>query len=326
MEECDLNKTKEITEAGLFAALLVVIITGVFYIPLLGGIMMLFVPVPIVVLSMRVKPLYVTASTAVAILLSSMLVTLPSAVSIGAFAFCIGLPVGLGFKRKMDGLTIFFIGTVGAAVGFFITLELIELVSGLSFIGMMEQSTPAVVDTYTQMFAAVEELGVSNTLSQEEIKKVLDDGIFAFKLLLPSLIIMSSMMYAIINMLMSIQIFKRIKIDYKPLGKFESFRYPKHVAYGAMGMMLLAFILGTLEYIDSQLITANFLYLFQMIFAIEGASLIYYFIKKRSGKGMAVVVILLVFVMGLAQLLAYLGFFDVMMDLRRLDQMKQNKD
>ena len=69
MEECDLNKTKEITEAGLFAALLVVIITGVFYIPLLGGIMMLFVPVPIVILTMRVKPLYVTASTAVAILL-----------------------------------------------------------------------------------------------------------------------------------------------------------------------------------------------------------------------------------------------------------------
>lgn len=321
-----MNKTKEITEAGLFAALLVVVITGVYYIPLLGGILLMFAPVTIVILTMRVKPLYVATSTAVGILLAGMLITIPSSVAIGAFAFCIGMPIGLGLKQRYNGLTIFFMGTVGAAIGFFISLELVELVTGISFIGLLEESFPVSMDIQAQMSAMFEDLGVKNSYSAEEFKKVLDEGLFALKLLFPSLIIMSSMIYSIINLLMSVQILKRLKIEHNPLGKFESFRYPKHVAYGSMGMMLLIFVMGTLKFVDSQLITANFLYIFQMVFAVEGASLIYYFIKNRSGKGMAIVVIVLVFLMGMAQLVAYLGFFDVMMDLRKIDRVKQNKD
>lgn len=118
MEECDLNKTKEITEAGLFAALLVVIITGVFYIPLLGGIMMLFVPVPIVILTMRVKPLYATASTVVGDITFQCTCDFTQC---GLYrGFCLHRPSCRNWDQtKNDGLSIFFIGTVGAAVGFF---------------------------------------------------------------------------------------------------------------------------------------------------------------------------------------------------------------
>jgi uncharacterized protein YybS (DUF2232 family) len=81
-----LSRTREITEAGLFAALIAVLIIAAFYIPVIGSIMGMFLPLPVIILTMKNRPVYVVVSAVVAIILAGMAVTFISSIALGGMA------------------------------------------------------------------------------------------------------------------------------------------------------------------------------------------------------------------------------------------------
>lgn len=315
-----MNKTREITEAGLFAAVIAVMIIAAYYIPLLGSIMGMFLPIPIIVLSQKSKPIFVIAASVIGIALSGIFVSIISSLALGVPGLLIGVPMGWTIKHQKSNLMTWLVGTVFATLGFTLLFASAEALTGITIMENLKQSFAMSMDFQTDLSAAVGDLGVDTQTSLEETKKLFDDMLYAMQLLMPAILIVISMFSSAANLVFSHQVLKRMRIDHMPLGTFDTFRYPKHVAYGGMGMILLAYFVGLAGLVDSQLITANFSYLFTMIFCIQGLSLIYYFVKKNSGKSLGVVIVIILMLLGLQQFIAFLGFFDVLMDVRKFDK------
>ena len=320
-----MSRTREITEAGLFAALIAVLIIASFYIPVLGSIMGMFLPLPVIVLTMKNKPIYVIASCIVAIILAGMAVTFISSIALGGMALIVGFPMGLALKYKKKNLVTLLIGTLCAAAGFFIVFSLVEFTTGITLMQTIEESFKMSMDIQTGLTSAVEGLGVDSEASLVEAQNLMDNMLYLMKLVMPALMMVMAMFYSAANLVLSHQILKRLNIDRVPLGTFDQFRYPKHLAYGSLGMMLLAFLLGYFKVVDAQLITSNFAYLFMVIFSIQGMSLIYYWMKKRTGKASGFVLIILLAFLGFIQYIAFLGFFDVLMDIRKYDKKQRSE-
>jgi Predicted membrane protein len=320
VEVVPLNKTRQITEAGLFAALLTVLIIGTFYIPVIGSVTALFLPVPIIVLTMKNKPLYVLMAAIASIIISGLVVTFISSISLGGIALVVGLPMGLSMKKKNSNLTTLLVGSLGAAASFIAIFTVMEWLTGITLLGMVEESFKISLDLQAGLNSAADGLGMSTAGSIEEVQKMFDQMLYLMKLIMPALVLIMSFFYGAVNQAFSVQVMKRMKIDHVALGQFDEFKYPKHLAYGGMGMMVLAYLIGYLGYADSELIIANFTYLFLMVFAVQGMSLIYYYMKKRSGKALGIAVIVILLLLGFMQYISFLGFFDVMIDLRKIDK------
>ncbi|GAB6107460.1 YybS family protein [Fusibacter bizertensis] len=315
-----MNKTRQITEAGLFAALLTVLIIGTFYIPVIGNVLALFLPTPVIILTMKNKPLYVIMAAAASIIISGIAITFISSMALGGIALVVGLPMGLAMKKKSSNLMTLLVGSVGAAISFFVVFSILEWLTGITMIGMVEDSFKISMELQTSINSAADGLGVNTAGSLDDVQEMFDQMIYLMKLIMPALVLILSFFYSAANQIFSIQLMKRMNIDHIALGNFDEFRYPKHLAYGGLGMMVLAYLLSYLGYVDSKLIIANFTYLFMMIFSVQGVSLIYYYMKKRSGKALGVIVIVILLLFGFLQYIAYLGFFDVMVDLRKKDK------
>jgi uncharacterized protein YybS (DUF2232 family) len=182
------------------------------------------------------------------------------------------------------------------------------------------------MDIQDGLTSAVEGLGVNTADSLEEAQKLLDEMLRLMKLILPAMMLMFSMFYTGANLILSHQVLKRLRIEHLPIGPFERFKYPKHVAYGSVGMIFLSYFIGLSGLVDSELLSANFAYIFMTVFSINGMAVIYYYLKRRMGKTPAVLMIVLLLVIGLMNYVAFLGFFDVVMDLRKLEKSEKSSN
>lgn len=315
-----MNNTKQITEAGLFAAIIAVMIIGSFYIPVIGSVMGLFLPVPVVILTVKNRPILVVASTVVAIILSGFVVSILSSMTMGLTALLVGLPLGYAIKKKMSNMIALLIGTIGAAISFLVVFEILEITTGITLLQTIEESFTMSMDIQDGLTSAVERLGVNTTGSLEEAQKLLDEMLRLMKLILPAMMLMFSMFYTAANLVLSHQVLKRLRLEHIPIGPFENFKYPKHVAYGSVGMIFLSYFIGLSGLVDSELLSANFAYIFMTVFSINGMAVIFYYLKRRMGKVPAVLMIVLLLIIGLMNYIAFLGFFDVVMDLRKLEK------
>lgn len=318
-----MNKTREITEAGIFAAILAVFMIGAFYIPILGGVMVILLPLPVLILTLRNRLLYVVVATFVSGLIASMFVTLISGMGFSVLALLVGIPLGLGIKNRWEGLVTILIGGLGALIAFLIVYQLIEAVTGLSLYATIEQSLIRSMEMQSGMLSGIETVGnqnVEDILMQSEA--LIEELLFLLGLLFPSIMLMSGVFYSMINFIFAPRVLKRLNMPYPVLKPFSAFTYPKHFAYGASAMLLLAWFVGYLGLTDPTLVQANFTYLFFIVFFIQALALIYGVLRLRFVKPISVVfTILLVFVIPM-QLLSLVGFFDVLFNLRKLNLKK----
>lgn len=309
-----MNKTREIAEAGLFAALIAIMIIGAYFVPLAGSLITMFLPLPIIVLTMKNKVVNVVFAAIVGIVVSGMFITFVGSVPLGGIALMVGLPIGLAMRYKQKTLVTILVGTVFGTAAFIAIFALIEQFTGVSLFQIIEESFKLSAEMQGELTAI---LGAESTTATADAQKLLSDMLYLIKLIMPAFMIVFSMFYAMLNVVMAHQILKRLRIDHIPLGRFEDFSYPKHLAYGSMGMLVLSYIVGAMGLVDLELITTNFAFLFTNIFVVQGFAVIYFFMKGRVGKVTSIVIIVLLSVFGLMQYISFLGFFDVLMDLRK---------
>lgn len=309
-----MNKTREIAEAGLFAALIALMIIGAYFVPLAGSLITMFLPLPIIVLTMKNRIVNVVFAALVGIIVSGIFITFIGSIPLGGIALLVGLPIGLAMRNKQKTLVTILIGTVFGTVAFVAIFALIEQFTGISLLQIIEESFSLSAEMQGELSAI---LGADSTTAAADAQKLLSDMLYLIKLIMPAFMMVFAMFYAMINVVMAHQILKRLRIEHTPLGRFEDFTYPKHLAYGSMGMLILSYVVGAMGLVDLELITTNFAFLFTNIFVIQGFAVIYFYMKGKVGKATSIVIIVLLSVFGLMQYISFLGFFDVLMELRK---------
>ena len=322
MEVFHLNKTREIVEAGLFSVIIAIGMILMFYLPIGQSIIAVLLPMPVVIMMIRNRASYAILAVICATLVSGFMITFVASLTLGILVLASGYPLGLAIKKRASNLRSLLIGTLGVLLGILLMFTMTELITGISMKESMNEMFKMTEEMQTELLKYSSNLGESSEKTNAEMKSILKSLILTMKMLMPSILIIFSMLIAAVNLVFSKMIMKRLKIDHVPLGKFEDFRYPKHLAYGSAAMLGLAFIVGKLGLISTEALLSNFIYLFTIVFSIQGIALIYSFMKKGAGKVGSVLLIVLLAFIGLFQYISFLGFFDVLIDIRNISKKK----
>lgn len=299
---------------------MVLFMIGTFYIPVLGSLMAIFLPLPVMVLTIKNRVPYVIVATLVASLLAGMLITIISSFGMGVMALMVGLPLGLGIKHKKEGFFTVIFGAMGAMIGFYVTFSLLELITGIGLYETIDLTLRESFEMQRTMLTASSALSPENVaMALEQVERTTEQLLTMLALLFPSIMLLMSVMYAWINYAFAPKVLRRLRLESPESKPFSEFTYPRHFAYGASGMLALAWLLGALKLIDPILIMSNFSYLFHMIFLIQALAVIYAYFKKKMQKGPSVLLTVLVVAFIPFQFLSFLGFFDVLFNFRKLN-------
>jgi len=312
------NRTKQVVEAGLFAAIMVLLMVGSFYLPIIGMLIFFVIPLPVIILTIRNTLPNVIVATVVATMIASAMVTIVYGVGIGVLALTVGLPLGIAFKNKFFATKSIALGGFGALIGFFLVIVVMQSLMGLSIYDQLDEMFEMSSEMQQQMTSVLGTL--NNTSVDDSIAQTAllwDNMKYMMKLIFPSAMILFSIVYSLGNYLFARPILKRLNISVVPMGSFKDFSYPKHMAYGSGLILILAYIVGIAGLADPELVFTNFLYLFLMVFSVQGLALIYFFLLRYMPRGIAIVLLVIFGMSSVLQYISLIGFLDVIIGIRK---------
>jgi len=312
------NRTKQVVEAGLFSAIMVLLMVGSFYLPIIGTLIFFVIPLPVIILTIRNTLANVIVATVVATMIASALVTIVYGVGIGVLALTVGLPLGIAFKNKFSAIKSIAFGGLGSLIGFFLVIVVMQSLMGLSIYDQLDEMFELSSEMQQQMTGALSSLNnssVDESIAQTEV--LWDNMKYMMKLIFPSAMILFSLVYSLGNYMFARPVLKRINISVVTMGNFKDFTYPKHMAYGSGLMLVLAYIVGATGLVDPELVFTNFLYLFLMVFSVQGLALIYFFLLRYMPRGIAVVFLIIFGMSRFLYYISFIGFLDVIIGIRK---------
>lgn len=208
------------------------------------------------------------------------------------------------------------VSTLVSLVSFLLVLSLMKDASGVSIVHQLEESFTQIINTQIEALKDMQ-------LSQYEILQIEDfwEGAFKYVLLImPSLIIIFSLITAYINYFISSVVLRKIGYGVVSIPRFSKFNLPSNVLLGTGIMLLGAFLLKwfKLPYYDTVLL--NIMALASFVFFVQGLSVIDYRLIKRDIGRIFRILILLFFILVLpvSGIITFIGILDVILDFRKL--------
>ncbi len=278
-----------------------------FFIPLLGPLLLWVLPIPFIVNVLR-NGRNASIYMLIAALVISFLFTLPAVLLSWTFA-SVGLVLGELYRRKRSAFQILLGGTLTYIGNFLLLYILVVVFTGLNPIVESIDAMKDMVNQLQQMpgFGAQNEDQVASLFEQLEFVKYL----------IPSMLIIGAIFFAMITQLIANLILKRLKYEVSPWKPFHEWSLPKSLIFYYLIVLILALI-GLEEGTTLFLLVANLQLLLENAMILQGFTVIYAFSKIKGWKLVVPILItvgsfLLMFPL---QLVKLLGIFDLGLNLR----------
>jgi len=214
----------------------------------------------------------------------------------------LGIAMGLTVKRGYDFPEILLVNTLVSLFSKFVLLGVVLLATGKN--------------PLTENLLLLEET-VRRTPWVGQNLPGAGDLVSLIKLVMPALLIVASLFDTGCNFLLGRWIGKRIGLAFPEVPPFSEWRLPRSVFWAfVLGWVFILFggtsLLGRIG-VNVQVVT-------QLLFLLEGLSLVYYFLEKyiRSRAVRVAILVFLLFQPLFSFLLSWLGVFDVFIDFRKL--------
>jgi len=318
--------TKALVEGAIFAGVTAVLGVLYYYMQYLGIIAMVW-PVPVIIVGYR-NGLKASILSALSAGLIVSLVTQPL-VGVGLLAG-FGLPgvlMGYMIKKKVNPYIIVLICglvlSITMAGEFLISLtasgiDMADFLAGID--SALKQQLEMLLDIYKRF-------GITET-DLQTMKDNLDQIIRMMKLIFPSSLVLSGLMFSFIDYKLTRLILKRIGHMIPEIEQFSKWRIIEPYSFILLGLVVLA---GIVPYLGLSILTAvalNISTLLMLIFTVVGVSVIVYYAGiygDRNGipkvlRRIIVVIVILVFM----RLVALVGILDLVFNLRKLKPEKDN--
>jgi uncharacterized protein YybS (DUF2232 family) len=307
-----------IVEAGLMVAVFAVLCILARYVPFLA-ILTLFFAIPFILMYARhnaaITLMTLFASTVVGFIVTQDLMQPILLLSVSG---PMALTIGFLMKRKQSTTIIMLVSSLITALGYMCFLQVMvtlfpvpgapKTVVGY-FQWMMQQSTDM-----------IQNMDLPN---KAEALKASEAMILSLNYLMPALMIMTGFIFTLINITLAYKIFDRLRMPYKKPNPFADFFIPNEMMLGITGVFAILLVVGLLKVISIQLIIANIMTLFVFIFTIQGVATTYgWLMKKGYKKGMAIGLVVVMFVFNMQLGLALLGWLDLLFDFRKIRKRK----
>ena len=300
------DNTRKITYGAMMIALFIIMVAIAAYVPLLGTMIMLFIPLPIILYRLRYDRTASLFVTIAGIILSIMggLLLIPIAFVFGSLGFVIGETI----NNKKSKLYIF----MAAGLTFLIATVILYLVSVILFginmieeLGTLAQESQAKAITFLQAFGEV----------PEEVAKQMNETIQYTLLTIPSAFILSSFAFAFIVIIINLPIVKRLGHEVPKFPPFRLMRLPVLTVWVYMIVVILPMIMTIEQGSTSEMTFVNASFILRFLFIIQGISFIYHVANEMKFSKWVTVLITIIAIL-FNPLTVIVGILDTGINLR----------
>ena len=302
-------------EGGLLVAITVILGLVTVYVPILGMFVEFFCAVPLAVLTARQGAGKGLSALVVFFFLLSMLISpLLSTRLALSFGIC-GVALGWCVRKNFSAVKIFVLTLIVASAAQVLTLALLLAIMDVNFI---ETQIELVRESFNESFAMYEAMGVDKA-QINEAKGQGEPALQTLALLVPTLIMLTSVINALAVWFTSKWIFPKLQMQIPSLPPFAEWKFPVPFFYIAIISGLGMYWSFTRGWTQIQELSLNLAIISMLVGLIQGFSLLSFIFDryKISKLVRRILYVLLVLNMFLLQLVAITGLMDMLFDYRK---------
>jgi len=309
--------TREIAEAGLMTAIMVILGLGASYIPVIGTLISFLFPVPLIILSirhsLRTGIMALIVAGIILILFTEPLYGVGFSASFGS----IGLVFGYMMKSGKNPNSTVLWGALAFLCGVILIAFLSFIIMGINtfdlYFKMYEESFPTVIDMYKRFGLPTDQIEALSKNWQEIMKFI--------KQALPSMLLVGGVIISSANYWVAHQVLKRIRIDIPPIS-LSNLRLPPITVLG----FFLAFIITAIGIKDPKSLAynigINLQVIFSVLFLFNGILVVNSWLSKWGLPKVAKIMlfIFIIFQPFFSQLVVWIGMFDAIFKFRKTEE------
>ncbi|QNG59984.1 YybS family protein [Metabacillus idriensis] len=304
-----MKRVNVLTEGAILLALFTVLTLMTLYLPLIGAFLMVFLPLPFILYSVRhgikAAVTLMAASILITLLVGSLFalpLTLTYAIS--------GIVMGYFYKKKQTSGAL-----IGGTIAFLISFVVMYAASAAFFqIDPIKEATGSMDETIEMARSMMAAIGQE---ANEAAINQIEEQMKYIGYLIPSVLVSVSFIFALLSHAATIPVLKRLKIQVVPLKPFREWKLPTSIVwYYLIVSFLLFFDLENGSFLFIAVL--NLMFVLQVLLVVQGFSFIFFYsyVKKYS-KALPVAAIILSLILPiLMYIVRILGIIDLAFNLR----------
>lgn len=269
-----MNSGRKITEGGVLLALYSVLFLMTIYLPIIGGVLFFFLPVPFILMALRHSTAWTFGFLFIAGVLTLIFGTfaLPLTLLMGLT----GITIGYCLKRKQPFIMLF-VNTVLVVLG--MILAILGGTIWILKINFIEEFF-AIVETSIAQSTKIME-GFGQAVSKEQLEAV-NNMFEMMNTLLPTLLVLTSAIIVIVFFLASQPFIKRFSTMEIEWPSFRELQLPKSLLWYYLLTMILTLVVNPEETSFMYLVLANLMFILQILILLQGYSFVFYFAHVKK--------------------------------------------
>lgn len=311
-----INKSRSLTEGGILASIAIIFALISVYLPILGVVVNMIWPVPILLLGVRHGFKVSLMCLAVAGIIIAMLINPLQAISVVLGFGFIGVAIGYAINQGWSPIKTMLVGTIASCLSKAAVLLVGFFVMGFNPLSMQLEIMGGAVDQAVEIY---QKMGIPPA-QIEEMRIMLAKTVGLLKYIMPAGFFVASVIDTFINYWVAKKILARLGQYIPDFPPFTTWSNPAWVLwiYGA-SLLLVTFYNQTPDSILYHIGT-NFQLVSTLALLIQGLANIRYFIDKKGWPKFTrtIVIFLIFFNQFIAQIVVLIGAFDLVFDYRKI--------
>lgn len=310
-----LNLKNEKTRAFLESLLMILlgtiyILLGINFVPVIS----IVFPAFFIILGVRHGIEYNIVSILISILVVGLVVDKYTAFFIFIAFVPLSIVINYVIKKRGKSQELILYSTITSLVSYVIAIVLVKKVFNISFIDQIEKSFSLVLKTQLDM---LKETGLSN-YEMYQTKDILENAYEYMVLVIPSAVIIFSLLTAYLNSILSIFILRKLRYGIVFVPRFSYFKLPSNFILGVIVIYLGVFLLKQLKVFYYETIFINVSALMSFAFFLQGLAVLIFLINKSrlNQVGKVIFIVLLILSFPLSAIISMVGFLDIIFNFR----------
>lgn len=310
-----LNLKNEKTRAFLESLLMILlgtiyILLGINFVPVIS----IVFPAFFIILGVRHGIEYNIVSILISILIVGLVVDKYTAFFIFIAFVPLSIVINYVIKKRGKSQELILYSTITSLVSYVIAIVLVKRFFNISFIDQIEKSFSLVLKTQLDM---LKETGLSN-YEMYQTKDILENAYEYMVLVIPSAVIIFSLLTAYLNSILSIFILRKLRYGIVFVPRFSYFKLPSNFILGVIVIYLGVFLLKQLKVFYYETIFINVSALISFAFFLQGLAVLIFLINKSrlNQVGKVIFIVLLILSFPLSAIISMVGFLDIIFNFR----------
>lgn len=314
------RRTSAMVEGAICAAIAIVFNLLFAYVPFMGIVLNLIMPLPLVVCGMRNGMRWSIMAAVVAAVLVAMTVNPVHALFFIGVYGVMGVVLGECMHRHLPAKKMLLYASIGALVSIGINMLLALYVMGIHPVDMMFKSLDEAVPQIAASFN-------TNGMSPEQAANFtaqMTETVSMIKVILPGAMLLMAPILVVINYWAAGRILERTGERFPEFPPAEEWSFPPAVALAYVASLFVIQYFQQDRTHTAYLLAANIWAISSMLLVLQGLVCVYWYVKKNGKPSwwMKVLVPLALMVPLVGLVMTYVGGYDVLFDARKLRDKK----